>query len=154
MRHPVTPAQAVLVLVLLTGLTGCNSEPGGPLPAALARGDLDEARRLLDGGVDPNATYADGYSTLMMTASADTPEAVALLLASGADPDYAAPNGKTALIIAASHGHLAVVEALLRAGADPTLSDREGTTAGVIAEKAGHAEIVERLRATGSPGPD
>ena len=147
-------ARVASILVLFAGLTGCLSESGGPLPDALARGDLAEARRLLDGGVDPNATYVDGYTALMMTASADSRQAVTLLLNAGADPDQTTPGGKTALMIAASHGHLAVVEALLQAGADPALRDREGADALEMAGDAGHDEVVERLRTRGSPGSD
>ena len=79
-------------------------------------GDLDEVRRLLDSGADPNATDAHGSGTLLTF----HPAIIEYLLSRGADPNTQTnENGASVLAGLAYVNELECVRILLRAGADP-----------------------------------
>ena len=86
------------------------------LKEACFAGDLDEARKLLDAGADPNASDENGCGTLLTFHSA----MIELLLSHGADPN-SQDNGNGASVRAglAYVGQLECVRILLRSGADP-----------------------------------
>lgn len=86
------------------------------LKNACFTGNLDEARRLLDAGADPNATDEHGSGTLLTF----HPAIVEFLLSRGADPDCQTnENGSSVLAGLAYVGQLECVRVLLLAGADP-----------------------------------
>jgi hypothetical protein len=86
------------------------------LKHACFAGDLDEVRRLLDSGADPNATDEHGSGTLLTF----HPAMIAYLLSRGADPNTQTnENGSSVLAGLAYVNELECVRILLRAGADP-----------------------------------
>ena len=89
-----------------------------PLEAAIAYGNLAEARSLLDRGASPNACGVDFVSPAIVTAAnqGHVP-IVILLLERGADPNAKDLYGKSALALARKGGHSEVVTLLLKAGA-------------------------------------
>jgi ankyrin repeat protein len=79
-------------------------------------GDLDEVRRLLDSGADPDATDQHGSGTLLTF----HPAIIEYLLSRGADPNTQTnENGASVLAGLAFVNELECVRILLRAGADP-----------------------------------
>ena len=95
-----------------------ETQVGGftPLLFAARNGDVEVARRLLDGGADANDTAPDGASALVVAAHSGHRELVFLLLDRGANPN-ASGAGYTALHAAVLTGDIEVVEALLAHGA-------------------------------------
>src|SRR5687768_4303802 len=93
--------------------------------ASLA-GDLDEVRRLLDSGVDPNSTDEYGSGTLLTF----NPAMIEYLLSRGADPNTQTnENGASILAGLAYVNELECVRILLRAGANPNHGrDESGET--------------------------
>ena len=96
------------------------------LKHASFEGDLDEVRRLLDSGVDPNSTDEHGSGTLLTF----QPAMIEYLLSRGADPNTQTnENGASVLAGLAYVNELECVRILLRAGANPNRGrDESGET--------------------------
>ena len=103
-----------------------------PVDAALqaARaGDIEGLAAALEGGSDPNARDAKGWTALMHAANEGYVLLIPTLLEAGVDVDARAADGATALFIAALHGDATIVSALMRAGADFSVRGSRGKTA-------------------------
>jgi len=89
-------------------------------------GDLDEVRRLIGSGADPDSTDEHGSGTLLTF----HPAIIEYLLSQGADPDIQTnENGASVLAGLAYVNELECVRLLLRAGADPNRGrDASGET--------------------------
>ncbi|MCP3920709.1 MAG: hypothetical protein GY711_34720 [bacterium] len=142
------------------------------LHRAVIDGDLDECRRLLEAGADPDLIAApassyrreaekttwllDGSSALHLAAREGRLEIVRLLLKRGATVDLAVPAGQgtagfeNALHFAASGGHAQIVEALIAAGCGLDHAGGFGHTALMNAAAGGHAATVAALLAAGA----
>jgi len=138
-----------------------------PLDVAIAANRIDEVRRLLEKGANPNLRWGQtgdhfplqevldpgGYSMSEPT------EAVRLLLEHGGDPNArwcpfesrtfdnsgcVSARGATALTFAAATGRTDVVELLLNAGADPAARDWLGISALDAASSEIGFELISR----------
>jgi uncharacterized protein len=96
------------------------------LKEAAFDGDLEEVRRLLDAGTNPNSTDEYGSGTLLTF----HPAVIEYLLSRGANPNAQTnENGASVLAGLAFVNALECVRALLRAGADPNRGrDESGET--------------------------
>ena len=135
-----------------------TGKAGNFLEAAY-RGDLVRMRKLMDKGVDINATAMfrnvvsqelEATTALCLAARHGIIYSVDYLLVRGADIDYKILNGNTALMEAAKMGQMRTVVALLEAGANTGLTNKEGKTAGDVAEDSGHGLIARLLNDVGS----
>jgi len=140
-----------------------------PLDIAIRSNRIDELRRLLEQGENPNLRWGqsgDHFPLQEVLDSAgetrtDPPETVRLLLMHGADPnarwcpfesrgsDVGGPvcrsaQGATALAFAAAAGLTDVVELLLNAGADPAARDWMGISALDAASSEVGFELISR----------
>lgn len=97
-----------------------------PLSLAVAVGDIEIVRSLLDAGADLNLGLE---APLREAIDRGYYEIAILLLARGAAVDPLAEDGITPLMSAAARGDLRLVQLLLDYGADPQRHDREGQTA-------------------------
>ncbi|NWR40559.1 CDN2B inhibitor, partial [Tachuris rubrigastra] len=116
------------------------------LCTAAARGDRQEVRKLLDAGVDPNATNCFGRTPLqvMMLGS---PRVAELLLQRGADPNRPDPStGCLPAHDAARAGFLETLAALHRAGARLDLPDGRGRLPLDVAAGGPHGAVGRYLR--------
>jgi hypothetical protein len=100
----------LFVIVAIIGLmAGCDLGAGEPPPLyeAVSRADDVRAKRLLDGGSDPDETY-ESVPVLHEAAVVGSVDTVRALLAAGADPCVtAAPQGeqvRASALAAASEG--------------------------------------------------
>lgn len=105
-----------------------------PLYCAARKGSVQEVRRLLEKGADPNARNNKGLTPLHEAAYWGEAEIVSLLLKAGADPK--ADNGRgwtplhSAALSAGLSGRKKIMDMLLAAGADAACKDKNGWCAG------------------------
>ena len=118
---------------------------GAPVNAALAKGNIEIARLLLDCGADVNS------NTLLYRALFDgRPENVALLLEHHADVDQMNSYGDTPLMVAARAGELEIAQLLLRHGATVDFLKDNGWTPLKTASRYGRLDIVQYLIESGA----
>lgn len=92
--------------------------------------DASEVRRLIDQGVDPNASNSQGFTALHFAAEVQCPSVISLLAHGGAVIDPRDNWGNTPLwrAVFRSRGEGAAVAVLLALGADPDAPNNEGVT--------------------------
>ena len=83
-----------------------------PLHAAVAAGDVEIVRALLEAGADVDARQQAGVTPLMGAAAIGSVELVRLLLEAGADPALEDDAGHTAAALATSRGQTATANRL------------------------------------------
>jgi hypothetical protein len=106
---------------------------------AVSDGKLAEVRRLLDGGISPNAVTdpkdQEGKSALQIAAETGNVHLVQLLLDKGADINAPDPWGATAVVDAAFVGSPEIVKLLISRGADVNANDDGATALGYAAHQ-------------------
>jgi N-acyl-D-amino-acid deacylase len=117
-------------------------------------GTVDEVRRLLDAGLDPNAATKSGGTTALMAAAPDA-EKMKLLLDRGANVNLRARSRFSALMVAAQYQDSeAAITLLLDRGADigPPADGAPVFSANpfVLASMAGNVKVLKRLRDAGA----
>lgn len=136
-------SRIMLVLCLVTLLSGCGYRPGTPLEAAAASGDLPELERLLTAGSGLELHNDAGANSLIAAARFGQVDAMKLLIAHGAPLDQTAGvNGWTPLMHAVHKAQNGAIACLLEAGADAKAQDSKALT---MAAGYGNAEAVRLL---------
>jgi ankyrin repeat protein len=131
-----------------------GTEPAGvePWVETMIFGTRDEVRKLLDGGLDPNAATKSGGTTALMMAAPDV-EKMALLLDRGADVNARANTRYSALMVAAQYQEGdAAINLLLDRGAQvatPATAPVFNANPFFLASYAGNAKSLKRLLAAG-----
>jgi len=115
----------------------------------LELGDVKQAQRWLDEGLDPNFEGHLIGTGLMIGAWEGNIPLMALFLARGADIHRPNRFGETALMLAAWKNRAEAMRWLLERGAQPNRPDREWTALH-YATFSGHATLVESLLAAGA----
>ncbi|EGB15135.1 Ankyrin [Pseudodesulfovibrio mercurii] len=118
--------EATRALLKLGAKTEIPDKSPNALHFALSRRRYEEARLLLDNGVDVNV-LGPNRDTPLHQACLAAPEAfIADLLARGAHVNAREKTGLTPLHAAAFRGDPAIVQLLLDAGANPAIEDNNG----------------------------
>jgi ankyrin repeat protein len=115
----------------------------------LELGNVAQARRWLDEGLDPNFEGQLIGTGLMIGAWEGNVPLMELFLARGADIHRANRFGETALMLAAWKNRAEAVHWLLERGAQPNRPDREWTALH-YATFSGNADLVDRLLTAGA----
>jgi uncharacterized protein len=130
------------LLLLLTGLTGCQS-----LHFAVARQDLVKVKELVEQGVDIDGRRENRRRTpLIVAAYHSQVEIAAYLIEQGAGIDLQDDTGFTALHYAAYYGSPEMAALLLKNGADRNIKDKRGYTAYDYAVRYGFTELAALLK--------
>jgi ankyrin repeat protein len=133
-----------------------ESEPSAVEPWAetVLFGKIDQLKRLLDGGFDPNSATKAGTTALMM-ASPDAAK-MRLLMDRGANVNARAKTGYSALMVAAQYGEsaTAALNLLLDHGAEVRMAAGQhapmfNATPFFLAAYSGNSEILPRLHDAG-----
>ena len=138
-----------------------ESEPIKPTPIALveplslhavvAKGDFENARKLVEQGADVEAKDpGTGASVLHYAVMRGNPEILQFLLGRGVDVNSRTRNGTTPLHTAVLYNRYEVAEMLLNKGADVGAKSTSGATPLAIATAAKNRTIAELLRKRGA----
>ncbi|CAC5382512.1 unnamed protein product [Mytilus coruscus] len=100
---------------------------------------------LLKNGVNPNASFDDGWTLLSYACLHGNIKIVELLLNAGADVNLVNENGDTPLTSSVVFGHLEVMKLLVEKGATLNIPDKHGLNPLTAAYFYGHFEIVTFL---------
>jgi ankyrin repeat protein len=133
-----------------------ETEPAGVEPWAetMLFGSVADVRRLLDGGLDPNASTRSGGTTALMMAAPDA-EKMKLLIDRGANVNARSATRFSALMVAAQYQDSeAAISLLLDRGAQvaPPADGAPVFNANpfFLASYAGNARVLKRLLSAGS----
>lgn len=121
-----------------------------PLLNAIAIGNLELVRFLIEQGADPNAPVDDGYTCLLTAVESDAADStlvVAELIQAGADIHATGTNGWTPLHMAAARGYAEKARLLIGAGAEVNRRTEIDASETPLMEAAsmGHPEVVRLL---------
>jgi hypothetical protein len=141
-------------------LVAFSQVPPGPdelraytgLHGAAARGDVDEIRRLLAAGGNPEARDVRGRTPLHVAAFGAQAEAMRALVTGGADPNALEAQRYDVVTIAAVRDDVATLKLALALGArtGSVTSPYDGTAL-IAAAHLGHADVVRVLIDAGAP---
>ena len=131
-------------------LAGAAGEVDEAFGAALERGELAVAARLLAAGANPDTRIGYGKTALMAAAKAGAFELSRRLIERGADVNARNDNGGTALMFAAIPGHLETMTLLMDHGADANAFGHFHWTALMVAASKGHGDGVRLLLRNGA----
>ncbi|XP_023246581.1 protein phosphatase 1 regulatory subunit 16A isoform X2 [Copidosoma floridanum] len=110
---------------------------------AAARNDIDEVRRLLKKGVNPDSTNEDGLTALHQCCIDDNEEMMKLLVEFGADVNAEDSEKWTPLHAAATCGHLHLVRYLIAKGANLLAVNADGNMPYDICEDEKTLDCIE-----------
>lgn len=120
------------------------------LHEALAAGDTDLLRLLIDAGADLHKPDKNGWYVLHAAVRHNKPACIPYLLQRGADPQATLATGYTALHLAVAMGHAPCVKALSEGGANVNARLRSGCTALHLAVRLGRHDCLQYLLAAGA----
>ncbi|MER2540128.1 MAG: ankyrin repeat domain-containing protein [Azonexus sp.] len=125
--------------------TGQSSDPS-QLFSAAGKGDAIKISQVVAAGVNVNAADSDGWTALMVAASAGKLPAAQALVKAGANVNATTGKGETPLMAAALSGNAAIVKLLLSEGANKAATSAQGLTAVDVAIRAKHPDLVKLLQ--------
>jgi ankyrin repeat protein len=122
------------------------------LADAVFLSDMDDVRRLLDRGADPDARDEEQRTSLMNATQDGHRELVRMLLEAGADPNLRDADGWTPLDVAVYRKALDLIWLLVHFGADVNAQDDLGISVLMRAVLAsnGSTEVVDLLQRWGA----
>ncbi len=109
---------------------GCGRQEGSSLAGAVREGNVEETRRLLKLGADPDRREGvNNWTPLMHAVHKNQTGTARALIEGGAKVDAPGPHNETALMMAAGYGQEEMVRLLLKAGADASRREVHGMSA-------------------------
>ncbi|MEM7184937.1 MAG: ankyrin repeat domain-containing protein [Spirochaetota bacterium] len=131
-----------LVLSMLAGLRAENTA----IHDAVAKGDLQKVRRLLQNGADSNSKNELGETPLHVAIQSEKIAIIRYLLAKGADIEARTYKGHTPLHYASSTNNVKIAKILLAKGANLEAKDLKGDNALATAIVGGEKMVLFFLR--------
>ncbi|WP_264336588.1 ankyrin repeat domain-containing protein [Wolbachia endosymbiont (group B) of Chorthippus brunneus] len=116
------------------------------LHLAAWKGQLDNARLLIEKGADINAENIFGRKPIHVAAESNNTNIIEFFLSKGMNVDDTDRYGRTPLYCASWNGHLGVVKYLVEKGADINAQDKGGETSLDAATDQKHEDVVGYLK--------
>ena len=133
-----------------TDINAVGKKDMTPLMWALGKQNKRGLRTLLKNGADPNyVAPVNGWSTVTMSAGAEDPEFLDIILTNGGDPNLCRKR-QPALFLAVSNRREQNIRRLVEAGADLNQTDPLGQTALILAGSLNHFEQAALLLQLGA----
>ncbi|MGI9595801.1 MAG: ankyrin repeat domain-containing protein [Acidimicrobiales bacterium] len=149
-RRTLAAVLAAFALLLATGLLSVVGRTRPDLSEAVADGDYEQTRVLLNGGAEPDQPIVQGFTPLMRAAIRDDGPMVKLLVGAGAEIEArASAGGLTPLHTAAIADSPEAMQVLIDAGADLDVRSRSGRNALDHAAASGSVRAISVLSAAG-----
>lgn len=117
---------------------------------AVAEGDVERVKELLDSGVYVDVQDMDGWTPLMWAAQDNNVEMINTLIEAGADLNMIDYYEETALIKAIYNNNIDAINILLQSGAEVDMVDYSGRTPLIYAAINGNLESVQVLLDAGA----
>jgi len=140
-RHGSNKVVADLLTIQQIKVDALNRVGETPLMIAALRGDLANARRLVELGAQVNRP---GWTPLHYAATGGHVAMTRWLLEESAYIDAESPNGTTPLMMAARQARQSIVELLIAEGADPTARNEAGFTVTDYLDRNGLLDLARR----------
>lgn len=140
-RHGSNKVIEDLLTIQQIKVDALNRVGESPLMIAALRGDLTNARRLVELGAQINRP---GWTPLHYAATGGHLAMTRWLLDESAYIDAESPNGTTPLMMAARQARRSIVELLITEGADPTARNEAGFTVTDYLDRNGLLDLARR----------
>ncbi len=127
-----------------------------PLGQAVQKKNIEDVKKLLAAGADPNAKNINDRPVIVEAAQCGQHDIVQALLAKGAKPNARSSEDYTALLSAVEEGHTETIKALLAGGADVNAGYERGSLIGMTplmmaaAARSADSKIVKMLLEKGA----
>lgn len=118
---------------------------------AVRKGDVEEIRKFLADGGDPNTVYDDGNALIHIAVLSGQTASLDTLLQAGANANLKNSAGNTAAILAAGANRRDMIDLLLKYGADMRTAGRGGVTTLMLASSKGNVSLMDILLKLGVP---
>lgn len=113
-------------------------------------GDVQKTKKLIENGINPNASDPTGLTPLMAAAHSGKVEILELLIEAGAAIDNKDSSGYTALMFSCNSGQLSCTRFLIEKGANVNEVDNDGSTSIMFCAQHGYNDIVRLLLEKGA----
>jgi len=118
---------------------------------AVRKGDIEEIRKFLADGGDPNTVDKDGNALIHIAIQYGRAESLDTLLQAGADANLKNRAGNTAAIMAAGVDRRDMIDLLIKYGGDMRTRGNGGVTTLMLASSAGNVSLMDILLKLGVP---
>ncbi|MDF2678461.1 MAG: hypothetical protein K0Q97_2813 [Bacillota bacterium] len=125
-------------------------EDATAITEAVAEGDVEKVKELLNDGTYVDVQDMDGWTPLMWAAQDGNDEIINVLIQAGADPNIVDYYEETAMVRAIYSQNAEAINLLILAGADPNMADSSGWTPLMYAAANGVIEPVQALLSAGA----
>ncbi|MBB6482439.1 ankyrin repeat domain-containing protein [Spirochaeta isovalerica] len=137
----------ILGLTILVLIGSCASAE----VRAVRKGDIEEIRKFLADGGDPDTIDKDGNALIHIAVQYGRADSLDVLLQAGADANMKNADGNTAAILAAGSDRRDMIDILIRYGGDMRTRGRRSVSTLMLAASKGNVSLMDILLKLGVP---
>lgn len=138
---------ALIVLLLISFIVSCASVE----VRAVRKGDIQDIRKFLADGGDPNSMDDDGNALIHIAVQYGQIASLETLLKADADANIKNRAGNSAIILAAERNRRDMINLLIKYGGDVRIAGSGGRTTLMLAASKGDVKLMDTLLKLGVP---